>query len=90
MSCAYRQNCNAVGAYASGAEARTGADATGAEARTGADATGAEVRTGADAAAELFLGSPSIFRVTDGHSFSRPLLNLTSHLFSPLASNIVP
>jgi hypothetical protein len=58
--------------------------------RTGADAAGAEMRTGADATAELYLGSPSIFRVTDGHSFTTPLSNLTSHLFSPLASKIVP
>ena len=42
------------------------------------------------AEALLYLGSPSIFSVTEGHSFSRPLSNLTSHLFSPLASTIVP
>ncbi len=42
------------------------------------------------AEAVLYLGSRNSFSVTEGHSFSRPLSNLISHLFSPLASTIVP
>jgi hypothetical protein len=38
------------------------------------------------AEALLYLGSPNIFSVIEGRSFSRPLSNLTSHLLSPLAS----
>jgi len=38
----------------------------------------------------LYLGSPNSLSDAEEHSFSRPKSNLTSHLFSPLASNIVP
>jgi len=41
-------------------------------------------------AARACLGSPNSLRDTEGHSFSRPVSNLTSHLFSPLASKIIP
>jgi hypothetical protein len=83
----------ATGAKASWVEV-TGANASRAEA-TGAEALWVEVTEadviGAEATgALLYLGSPNIFRVTEGHSFLRPLANLTSHLFPPLASMIVP
>ncbi len=41
-------------------------------------------------AAFLYLGSSKGSRDTEGHSFTRPESNLTSHFFSPLASNIIP
>jgi hypothetical protein len=63
------------------AEIRTGADATGADNTTWVKATGAKAskdgKTASDAELEakvtgpieLYLGLPSIFRVTDGHFF---------------------
>jgi trimethylamine:corrinoid methyltransferase-like protein len=38
----------------------------------------------------LYLGSPNSLSDAEGHYFSSPVSNLTSHIFSPLASNIVP
>ncbi len=38
----------------------------------------------------LYIGSSYSLRDIEGHSFSRPVSNLMSHLFSPLASKMVP
>ncbi len=41
-------------------------------------------------APDLYLGSNISLRPTEGHSFSRPLSNLTNHSFSPQDSIITP
>ncbi len=56
----------------------------------GAEVTEVDVIGAEGTEALLYIGLPTIFRVTEVHSFWRPLSNLTSHLFSPLASIMAP
>jgi hypothetical protein len=50
---------------------------------------GAAAAINEDVAPDLYLGSNESFRPTEGHSFSMPPSNLTSHFFSPQDSTML-
>jgi len=68
-------------------------DSTGAAAAVGngtCGSIGATATINKVVAPDLYLGSSKTFRPTEGHSFSMPPMNLTSHFFLSQDSTITP